>query len=70
MKTLLLIGAGRFGRHIARKMSELGHEIMVVDRDEKHIQDVMPYVTNDVIGDSTDEKFLQSLGVSNYDVCI
>ena len=70
MKTLLLIGAGRFGRHIARKMSELGHEIMVVDRDEKHIQDVMPYVTNAVIGDSTDEKFLQSLGVSNYDVCI
>ena len=31
MKNILLIGLGRFGRHIAMELSELGHEIMAVD---------------------------------------
>lgn len=70
MKTILLIGLGRFGRHIAIKLKELGHEVMAVDRDESKIQEVLPYVTNAKIGDSTKESFLKSLGVGNYDVCI
>ena len=35
MKTVLLIGVGRFGRHIAMKLSDLGHQIMAVDRARK-----------------------------------
>ena len=70
MKTVLLIGLGRFGRHIAQKMDELGHEVMAVDRDEEKVNAVLPFVTNALIGDSTSEIFLSSLGVSNYDVCI
>lgn len=69
-KSILLIGLGRFGRHIAIKLNELGHEIMAVDRDEEKINDIMPFVTNGQIGDSTNENFLKSLGVDNYDVCI
>ena len=70
MKTVLLIGLGRFGRHIAQKMDELGHEVMAVDRDEEKVNAVLPFVTNALIGDSTSEIFMSSLGVSNYDVCI
>lgn len=70
MKSILLIGLGRFGRHIAMKLHELGHQIMAVDIQEQRLNPVLPYVTNAQIGDSTDEDFLYSLGVNNFDVCI
>lgn len=69
-KSILLIGLGRFGKYIAMKLHELGHEIMAIDENEERINDAMPYVTNGLIGDSTNESLLKSLGVKNYDVCI
>ena len=70
MKSVLLIGLGRFGRHIAKKLDEMNHQVMAVDIDEKRVNLVLPYVTNAQIGDSTDPDFLESLGVNNFDVCI
>ena len=70
MKSILLIGLGRFGRHVAEELNKLGHEVMAVDKDEERVEDVMSYVTAAQIGDSTKQEFLESLGVSNYDVCI
>ncbi len=70
MKSILLIGLGRFGKHIAMKLRELNHEVMAVDRNEALVQEILPYVTNAQIGDSTNEEFLRSLGVDNYDVCM
>jgi len=70
MKSVLLIGLGRFGKHIAVQLAQLGHEIMAVDRREDLVNDVLPYVTEARIGDSTNPEFLASLGVNNYDVCI
>ncbi len=69
MKAILLIGLGRFGRHIAMHLSQLGHQVMAVDDVEERVETVLPYVTNAQIGDSTNEDFLKSLGVRNYDVC-
>ena len=70
MKNILLIGTGRFGRHTAVQLSQLGHQIMAVDTNEDRINDVLPYVTNAQIGDSTNAEFLRSLGIGNFDVCI
>ena len=70
MKNVLLIGAGRFGRHIAMQLSQLGHQVMAVDTNEERITDVLPLVTNAQIGDSTNAGFLRSLGIGNFDVCI
>lgn len=70
MKSILLIGAGRFGRHIAMQLSQLEHQIMTVDANEKRINDVLPFTTNALIGDSTNAEFLRSLGIGNFDVCI
>ncbi len=70
MKSILLIGLGRFGRNIAKKLNELNHEVMAVDKNEKRVDAVLDYVTNSQIGDSTNAFFLESLGVKNYDVCI
>ena len=70
MKSILLIGLGRFGKHIAIKLNALGHQVMAIDKDEERVEDVMAIVTNAQIGDSTSEDFLVSLGVRNFDVCI
>ena len=70
MKSVLLIGLGRFGRHMAQKLNELNHEVMAIDKTEDRVDAVLPFVTNAQIGDSTNEEFLKSLGVNNYDLCI
>ncbi len=69
-KTILLIGLGRFGLHIAKKLHELGHEVMAVDVNEEKINQAVPYVTDAQIGNSTNEEFLKSLGTNNFDLCI
>ena len=69
-KTILLIGLGRFGLHIAKKLHELGHEVMAVDVNEERINQAVPYVTDAQIGNSTNEEFLKSLGINNFDLCI
>lgn len=70
MKSILLIGLGRFGRHIAMKLDEFHHQVMAIDIKEDRVNTVLPYVTNAQIGDSTNEEFMESLGVRNFDVCI
>ena len=70
MKSILLIGLGRFGRHIAKKLDELHHQVMAVDKEDTRVDAVLPFVPNAQIGDATNEDFLSSLGVGNFDVCI
>ena len=70
MKSVLIIGAGQFGIHIAKRMAESRCEIMVVDSEEERINTILPFVTNAQIGDSTNADFMRSLGIPDYDVCI
>lgn len=69
-KNILLIGAGRFGKHMAMQLNLLGHQVMAVDTDEERINEIVPLVTNAQIGDSTNPDFLRCLGIGNYDVCM
>lgn len=70
MKSFLLIGLGRFGKHIAENLHEMREQIMAVDMREDRVNDALPFVTSAQIGDATNEDFLRSLGVRNFDVCI
>lgn len=70
MKSILLIGLGRFGITMAKKLHELGHEVMAIDTSEERINSVLPYVTNAQIGDCTNEQYMASLGVRNFDLCV
>ncbi len=70
MKSVLLVGLGRFGKHIAMKLNDLNCQVMAIDNNEERVNAALPFVTNAQIGDSTDEEFLSSLEVRNYDVCI
>lgn len=69
MKTVLLIGLGRFGTNVAMKLNDLDHEVMAVDCNEERVDNILPFVTNAQIGDSTNEAFLETLDIQNYDVC-
>lgn len=69
MKSILIIGLGRFGTHLCTDLSKLDNEIMIVDKDEAKLEDLLPYVISAKIGDCTNEKVLRSLGVGNFDIC-
>ena len=70
MKSVLLIGLGRFGRNTAIKLKELKHEVMAIDVKEDRVSDILPLVSNALIGDATNQTFLETLGVRDYDLCI
>lgn len=70
MKSVLLIGLGRFGRHMALKLQEMNHEVLAVDQDEARVNAALSYVTDAQIGDATDEAFIRTLGVRNFDLCV
>lgn len=73
MRSVLIIGLGRFGRHLSLRLSELGNELLVIDRDERCVSEIAPFVTSAQIGDCTDESVIKSLGPSEFDltfVCI
>ena len=70
MKSILLIGLGGFGRSIAEKLNELNHQVMAVDKNEDRVNEILSIVTDAQTGDATNEEFLRTLGVQNYDVCI
>lgn len=68
MKSILIIGMGRFGHHLAANFLENGHDVMIVDEDEEKLEDMVPYATSTRIGDCTSEEVLKSIGVRNFDV--
>ena len=70
MKNVLLIGLGRFGRHMAQKLTDMRHQVLVIDKDERKVQEAMGYVTNAEIGDATDPALIDSLGVKDFDLCV
>lgn len=69
MKSVLIIGMGRFGKTLAYKMAELGNEVMIVDKDEEIVNQLAPDFVNAMIGDCTNESVVRNLGVSNFDIC-
>lgn len=69
MKSFLVIGLGRFGRHLSQRLVELGNEVLVVDREEERVARLAGTATASCVGDCQDERVLAALGVGNFDVC-
>lgn len=70
MKSILIIGLGRFGRHMAQTFIENGHEVMAVDRSEERADAAVGLIQQILIGDATDERFMESLGIGNFDLAV
>ncbi len=69
-KQYLVIGCGRFGSSVAKKMCQLGNEVMVIDKGEDSINNIAELVTHTAIVDVTEERDLKSIGLGNFDVVI
>ncbi|MDD7185664.1 MAG: TrkA family potassium uptake protein [Ruminococcus sp.] len=69
MKSVLVIGMGRFGRHLAKRMLDLGNDVMIVDSNEKLIGELSATFEDSQIGDCTNENVIKSLGVDQFDIC-
>jgi len=70
VKSILLIGLGRFGKQLARKLNEFGHDVLAIDSDEDRVNEILPYIQNAEIGQVVNEAYILSLGVNNFDECI
>ena len=70
MKSVLIIGLGRFGRHMAQKFIENGHEVMAIDINEDRADDAVGDIQQILIGDATEERFMESIGVRNFDLAV
>ena len=69
MKSILIIGMGRMGRHLARKMQSLGNDVMIVDSRREIIDSISEEFTNASICDCTNEAVIRALGVYHFDIC-
>ncbi|RKJ78244.1 TrkA family potassium uptake protein [Butyricicoccus sp. 1XD8-22] len=70
MKSFLIIGLGRFGRSVARKLCELGNEVLVIDRDADAVQHIAEDVTHAIVGDATEAAVLHAAGARNFDCAV
>lgn len=70
MKSILVIGVGKFGHHLVNKLLELDNEVMIIDSNEDHIRDMFTKVNSARVGDCTNVEVLKSLGIRNFDVII
>ena len=68
MKSVLVIGLGRFGRHLSRKFIEEGNAVLAIEKDETRADWAVNIVNEIQIGDATNEDFIKSLGVNNFHV--
>lgn len=69
MKSVLIIGMGRMGRHLAHKLQQLGNDVMIVDSNPALIESLADRFTDSSICDCTNEAVIRSLGVDNFDIC-
>ena len=69
MKSILVIGVGRFGKHIAKKMLDLGNDVVIVDKEEEKVERLNNIFSDSFIGDCRNEGVLRSLGINNFDIC-
>lgn len=69
MKSILVIGMGKFGRILAEKLQGFGNDVMVIDKDEGIINELSPMFTNAMIANCTNPSIIEKLGVEGFDAC-
>ena len=70
MKTVAVIGLGKFGFYIAKSLSRLNVKVIAADNDEKKVQEISEYVDNAYIIDSTSKAALEEIGIYNLNTVI
>lgn len=69
MKSFLIIGMGHFGHHLCRSLAKMDCEIMIADKEEEALEDMLPYVVSAKIGDCTNIDVLKTFDIPSFDTC-
>lgn len=70
MNSYIVMGLGRFGQSLAKTLVELGHDVLGVDNNEQLVQKMAEALTHVISADCSDEDFLNSLGIKNFDAAV
>lgn len=70
MKRFAVLGLGKFGFYLARRLFENGHEVIAVDTDKEVVQNITDYSTQAIIADATSKDVLISLGIEEVDTAV
>ena len=70
MKQIIVIGCGRFGSSVAKTLTKLGHDVMVVDQNADIVKEISEFVAHAVQMDALDEASFRTLGIRNFDVAV
>ena len=70
MKSYIVIGLGRFGARAAKRLCELGCEVLAIDRNGDLVQPIANLVTHAVVGDARDKEVLRALGAKDFECAI
>ena len=70
MKSYIVIGLGRFGSQAARRLYELGCEVLAIDSNSELVQPISSMVTQAVVADARDKEVLRALGVKDFECAI
>lgn len=70
MRSYIVIGLGRFGSEMARRLSAFGCEVLAMDTKSELVQPLSSVVTHAVVGDARDISVLRSLGAGNFDCAV
>ncbi|RHM62845.1 MULTISPECIES: TrkA family potassium uptake protein [Coprobacillaceae] len=69
-KQFAVLGLGVFGSTVATTLTDLGCEVLAVDKDVRCVERVADRVTKAVVGDITDREELEELGIGDFDAVI
>ena len=67
MRSYIVIGLGRFGTEAAKRLCELGCEVLAIDSNHELVQQISNDVTQAVVGDARDKEVLKALGAADFD---
>ena len=67
---IIILGAGRFGTHLASRLAEFGCEVVIADQDEDRVKDLAEDGFHAVEMDVEDEDALKELGVAEADAVV
>ncbi len=70
MKSILLIGMGKFGQALGEKLMRMGDEVMIVDKNEELVNALAPKYTEALIANCMNEDNLKALDVPSFDACV
>lgn len=70
MKSVLLIGMGKFGQTLGERLLSMGDEVMIVDKSEDIVNTLAPRYTNALIANCMNEDNLRTMDIPSFDVCV